>query len=231
MHVSKIKLRVYRKSVWNFESKERRGVVRVQRHAVQHLLSRYVVVRCMNMAWNVEVLALEESLYALVTRNYCSILNHTHKKRKQRNTWNDTALTIPRFRSLEPQDEDEYGKRDTLFYSYLSTSHCEQLHLVWPAPNRLPPHGPSGLTLVLNYVCCIKITANTARHRYKTIWLIPLREIFGVYFENKTKHIWIYRLYVKLQSFLLSHFLSFETVHLFWHCVALDSFLICSSAF
>jgi len=50
MHVSKIKLRVYRKSVRNFESKERRGVVRVQRHPVQHLLSRYVVVRCMNMA-------------------------------------------------------------------------------------------------------------------------------------------------------------------------------------
>ena len=48
MHVSKITLRVYRKFVWNFESKERLGVVRVQRNAVHHLLSRYVV-RCMNM--------------------------------------------------------------------------------------------------------------------------------------------------------------------------------------
>ena len=50
MYVSKIKLREYRKSVWNCESKERLGVVPVQRHAVHHLLSRYIVVRCMNMA-------------------------------------------------------------------------------------------------------------------------------------------------------------------------------------
>jgi hypothetical protein len=144
-------------------------------------------------------------------------------------------LTIPRLRSLEPQDEDEYGKRKTLSHSYLSTSHWGQLHLVWRAPNRLPPHGPSGLTLVLTTYTVWKssphLTANTARLHYKTTWSIPLREIFGVYYENKTKHIWIYRLCGKLQCFLLSHSLSFETVHLFLHCLALCSFLICSFAF
>lgn len=76
MHVSKIKLRVYRKSVWNFESKERLGIVRVQRHEMHHLyylvMLSYVVCICVKC----EVLALEESLYTLVTRNCCSILNH-----------------------------------------------------------------------------------------------------------------------------------------------------------
>ena len=83
VHVSKSKLRVYRKSLWIFESKERLGVVRVQRRAVHHLLSRYVVVRCMDMAWNVEG-STGKSLYHLVTRNCCSILNHRLKKIKQR---------------------------------------------------------------------------------------------------------------------------------------------------
>jgi hypothetical protein len=40
---------MYRKSVGNVESKERLGVVRGQRHEMHHLLSRYVVVRCMHM--------------------------------------------------------------------------------------------------------------------------------------------------------------------------------------
>jgi hypothetical protein len=34
----------------------------------------------------------------------------------------------------------------------------------------------------------------------------------------------MYRLCGKLQSFLLSLSLSFETIHLFLHCVALESF-------
>ena len=32
----------------------------------------------------------------------------------------------------------------------------------------------------------LHLTTNTARLHYKTIWLMPFREIFGVYFENKT---------------------------------------------
>lgn len=51
MHVSKIKLRVYRKSVWNFESKECLGVVRALVFSdTQCTIYYHVVVRCMDTA-------------------------------------------------------------------------------------------------------------------------------------------------------------------------------------
>jgi hypothetical protein len=56
----------------------------------------------------------------------------------------------------------------------------------------------------------LHLTANTALLHYKTIWLMLFREIFGVYFENKTIRVWIHRLWQTAEILIV-------TFHKFWN--------------